>query len=195
MPAPQTTERNLTWVALRKLAGVRGPLSTLIPECRHRMSKWLTQNHPISLPSTQGIWPSSLSSFHPNSRSQIVQAGGICFSKLEHNYQPQKLPELRGIPPLALSLSKLPFREPGDLEVTYFLYEVRGPRTRSVYKNCKIQVSQHSSKGCHSPRVYFGNFSKQAFASKKHVCFFFPRLVYKSHRKKFLRRKVYFNVV
>lgn len=24
---------------------------------------------------------------------------------------------------------------------------------------------------------------------------FFPRLVYKSHRKKFLRRKVYFNVV
>lgn len=84
MPAPQTAERNLTWVTLRKLAGVRGPLSTLNSPvaCRHRMSKWLTKNHPISLPSTQGVWPSNLSSFHPSSRSQVKQAGGICFSKL-----------------------------------------------------------------------------------------------------------------
>lgn len=96
-----------------------------------------------------------------NSCSQIQRAGGICFSKLDHNYQPQKLPEPRGISLLALSLSKLPFRQPGDPEVTYFLYEVREPGTRSiiqcVHKNCKIHVPLPSSKGCHSHRVYFGD--------------------------------------
>lgn len=98
---------------------------------------------------------------------------------------------------LVWSLSKFPFREPGDLEVTYFLYEVREPRTRRViqcvYKNCKIQVSQPSSKGCHSHRVCFGNFGKHVFASIK--VFSFLGWCTKVTGEKLLRRKVCFGVI
>lgn len=111
-PVPQTAERNLTWVTLRKLAGVRGALSTLNSPvaCRHRMSKWLTKNHPISLPSTQGVWPSNLSSFHRSSRSQVKQAGGICFSKTLTQLSATKITWAERNPSARLVPVKVPFQ-------------------------------------------------------------------------------------
>lgn len=109
--------------------------------------------HPICVYSSQTT----------NSHSQAKQVV-LLFQKF-NTYQPQKLPEPRGIILLALFQSKLSFRVP--YQVTYLLCEVRKPRTKSVIQcvctNCKIWASQHNSNELPQSPSSSGNFCKYTF--------------------------------